>query len=578
MNLAADQFENINPNFGTVTFNVTDGYQTIVPVDEVVVTITGHNNTTAYDGASHSVNGYDVEISNSLYKEADFTFDGKAEASRTNAGTTNMGLAADQFANTNDNFAKVTFNVTDGYQTITPIDVVVTITGNSDTATYDGKEHSVSGFTATASSNLYDMTKDFTFSGEATAKGTDAGTYNMNLKQDQFTNTSDNFNVQFVVNDGTLEIEPAQITNDFDVTDPEDVEYNGKAQEQKVTVVDTQADKGATLKEGKDYELSYSGDTTNVTEGGVTITITGTGNYTGTITRTYHITPVELTLTSASDRKVYDGKALRNSTVHVSLTSKAKTINADAQGSQKLLGNDVITFNVTGSRVAVGTSVNAFTYAFERDVVSGAGAAIMNVFADAFAKADGSIAGNYVITKVNGTLTVTQASTPTPTPTPTPGGGNNPGGGNPVVAAPAPAPAAPTTIVDDTTPTTITDEPLPRTVAAYWALINLICAILTALLSLIMLIRYFGKRREEDEETGEVTEIKRKGGVKLASIIPAIGAIIAFILTEDMTLPMQMVDKWTLLMVVILAIQVLVAFFSRKKEEEDDQEDEGAMA
>ncbi len=208
---------------------------------------------------------------------------------------------------------------------------------------------------------------------------------------------------------------------------------------------------------------------------------------------------------------------------------------------------------------------------FSRERGENPGTYRINVTGDA-------VQGNYNVKYIPGTLTILEPD-PTPTPTPAPGGGNNPGGGNPgvVAAAPAPAPAAPAVITDNPAPTTITDDTPPKATTAYWALINLICAILTALLSLIMLIRYFGKRREEDEETGEVTEIKRRGGVKLASIIPAIGAIIAFILTEDMSLPMQMVDKWTLLMVVILAIQVLIAFFSRKKEE-DEENDEGAMA
>ena len=120
--------------------------------------------------------------------------------------------------------------------------------------------------------------------------------------------------------------------------------------------------------------------------------------------------------------------------------------------------------------------------------------------------------------------------------------------------------------------TTVIDDPEPPlAINAYWALINLLCAIATALLSLIMLVRYFGKRHEEDEETGEETEIKRKGGVRLASIIPAIAAIVAFNLTEDMTNPMIMVDKWTLLMVVILAVQVIVAIVAKTKKRGDEE-------
>ena len=47
------------------------------------------------------------------------TFTGKATATRMDNGTTDMGLAVEQFENTNANF-DVTFTVTDGYQAITP--------------------------------------------------------------------------------------------------------------------------------------------------------------------------------------------------------------------------------------------------------------------------------------------------------------------------------------------------------------------------------------------------------------------------------------------------------------------------
>ena len=199
MGLAKDQFENTNDNFN-VTFNVTDGYQTVEPIN-VTVTITGHKDTATYDGEAHTVNGYEVKVSNPLYKEADFTFSGTAEVSQTDAGTASMGLAASQFTNTNNNF-NVNFDVTDGYQTIEPNDVTVTITGVNSTVPYDGEEHSVSGYTSKADRDLYDVEKDFTFSGTAEAAQTEAGTDNMGLKPEQFTNTNPNFDVTFVITDG----------------------------------------------------------------------------------------------------------------------------------------------------------------------------------------------------------------------------------------------------------------------------------------------------------------------------------------------------------------------------------------
>ena len=93
----------------------TPGKLTITAVEtEVVVTITGHKDTVTYDGAEHTVTGYDVSISNELYKEADFTFSGTAEVKGTGANTYPMGLKVSDFRNDSKNFANVKFVVNDG--------------------------------------------------------------------------------------------------------------------------------------------------------------------------------------------------------------------------------------------------------------------------------------------------------------------------------------------------------------------------------------------------------------------------------------------------------------------------------
>ena len=97
---------------------VVEGELTMTPMsDPVIVTITGHNGGFEYNNQEHVVSGYDVEISNSQYTEADFSFSGNAQAKRTEKGITYMGLNADQFQNNNTNF-NVTFNVTDGFLTV----------------------------------------------------------------------------------------------------------------------------------------------------------------------------------------------------------------------------------------------------------------------------------------------------------------------------------------------------------------------------------------------------------------------------------------------------------------------------
>ncbi|MBO5140743.1 MAG: hypothetical protein J6B76_08850, partial [Peptococcaceae bacterium] len=105
-----------------------------------------------------------------------------------------------------DNYAITTV---EGTLTVTELTdkVTVTITENSGSEKYDGSEKTVTGYTVTSISNPLYKEADFTFSGDATVKGTDAGSYPMQLKPADFTNTNTNFsNVEFVIVDGTLEI------------------------------------------------------------------------------------------------------------------------------------------------------------------------------------------------------------------------------------------------------------------------------------------------------------------------------------------------------------------------------------
>ncbi|MBR5113768.1 MAG: InlB B-repeat-containing protein, partial [Oscillospiraceae bacterium] len=68
MGLTEGMFSYSNNNIN-VTFAVTDGQLVIKPID-ITVTITEHGDEVDYDGEEHSVNGYDVSISNPLYTEA----------------------------------------------------------------------------------------------------------------------------------------------------------------------------------------------------------------------------------------------------------------------------------------------------------------------------------------------------------------------------------------------------------------------------------------------------------------------------------------------------------------------------
>ena len=130
---------NEGTNANNYTITPTAGELEVTPVtDEVVVTITGHKVTTKYDGTEHAASGYDVSISNELYKEADFTFTGSAEVKATDASDTAyaMGLKDTDFANKNGNFSNVKFVVTDGSLTINKRTVTLESKGGS--KEYDG--------------------------------------------------------------------------------------------------------------------------------------------------------------------------------------------------------------------------------------------------------------------------------------------------------------------------------------------------------------------------------------------------------------------------------------------------------
>jgi len=154
MGLSDTMFRNVNPNFHDVTFVLqSDGYQQINSI-EATVKVTGRADTREYDGTEHSITGYDLEISPSLYTANDFTFNGHDTAKRIIEGTTWMGLDESQFVNTNPNFHQVIFTITDGKQTITPNASALTLhcpSGDTISKMYDGTPLSVA---ATASSTI----------------------------------------------------------------------------------------------------------------------------------------------------------------------------------------------------------------------------------------------------------------------------------------------------------------------------------------------------------------------------------------------------------------------------------------
>ena len=387
MELTAEDFTNTSKNFSNVKFVIVDGGLTISPISEkVVVEITENSATETYDGTMKTVTGYTMtKTSNPLYKDSYFDFTGNAAASGIETGYYEMKLFASDFANKNPNFTNVEFTIVDGGLTINPIseEVVVTITENSAAEVYDGTPKSVTGYTVTSISNELYTEDDFTFNGTDSAMGVEAGYYEMKLFDTDFTNISQNFsNVKFVIVDGGLTINP--ISEEVVVTITENsATYTYDGTEKSVSGYTVTSISNPLYKEtdinftGTDvvlgidaavYEMKlFETDFTNISQNFTTVRFVILD---GTLT----IEARPVTLTSASDTKVYDGTPLTNVVVTPS-----------AGKDEGFVGTDGATYDVTGSQTLVGSSENEFTYELN----------------------EGVTASNYAITTTFGTLTVT---------------------------------------------------------------------------------------------------------------------------------------------------------------------------
>ena len=101
----------------------------------------------------------------------------------------------------------------------------------------------------------------------------------------------------------TFKITSATITDENVTIDPTEVEWTGSAQTVDVTVKYTHGEETVTLVKDTDYTVAYSN---NTDVGKATVTITGKGNYTGEVTKTFEI--IIATYTGSFDVNVtYDG-------------------------------------------------------------------------------------------------------------------------------------------------------------------------------------------------------------------------------------------------------------------------------
>ena len=151
--------------------------------------------------------------------------------------------------------------------------------------------------------------------------------------------------------------------------------YDGTAKTPGVSLKVKVGSEIKTLAEGRDFKCTYYDNVNANSEGNYPrISIEAIGNYAGSIVTNFVIAPREVTLTSGSASKVYDGTALVNSMVTV--------------GGDGFVDGEGASYTYTGSRTIVGSSANAFSYTLN----------------------DNTKASNYTITTANGKLTVTKAN------------------------------------------------------------------------------------------------------------------------------------------------------------------------
>ena len=520
--------DNPNPNYSGVTINK--------PSNKV------------YDGKEHKwspavadkegnalVEGTDYEVA---YSTSDF---------RNVTGTITVTITG---------IGNYTGKVTRTYE-ITP--KAYTVTTESAKKVYDGTALTAGGKIEGIVSG---ETVEFTTTGSRTVEGSSKNTYSL-----KWNGSAIQTNYKLAKESiGDLTVTPKSIIPDepdtpddkktgITVSNPKDSKYDGQEHREVLTVKDTKT--GKDLIANKDYTVVYSDDLVNA--GTVTIKVSGLGNYSGSFTKTYKITKRLVTLTSATVSKTYDGQALTNTSI---------TVSGDG-----FVEGEGASYEVTGTQTSVGNSANAFEYKLNEK----------------------TLASNYDITKIVGTLTITAAPAPvTPPTSPTP------------VSPPPVTPRYIQQVVPALTPQeevkkekTPKAEPKEEKVEKektpkarpekFWALINLICAIVTVLFGLLLLIskRHKNKDDEDDETKDQTTtnedeekeqEKKRGAFTRVLAVLIAILSVVFFLVTEDMSLRWTWTDQWTIWMVVIGLVQIVVFFVGRKWKNVDDEDEQAQQA
>ena len=348
MGLEVSDFTNKSKNFTNVRFEVVEDGK--LEIKKRSVKLTSASDEKVYDGKPL--------MNETVAVGGDGFADGEGATYDFTGSQTDVGESKNVFTfevNEGTKKENYTFEVAIGTLKVTPVTdkVTVTITEKSDTVTYDGGNHTVSGYASmTADNPLYDVEENVQETPNAAwaANGTDAGEYPLGIVAGDFKNTNKNFtNVEFVVVDGALKIDPAPVTLQAPIASKT---YDGTPLKAE--------DYGHSFVEGLDFaddfaSISVEGSQTQA--GSSVSQIKEVVPKKGKDLKNYKLTflPGSLTiakrsvlLTSQSATKTYDGSAL---------TRPAVTITGDG-----FVPGELAKAEATGSITNVGSTPNAIQY------------------------------------------------------------------------------------------------------------------------------------------------------------------------------------------------------------------------
>ena len=359
-----EELEATYPNY---TFTVTPA-DFRIDVNTTGLTVNADNVTKVYDGTAYGVEpNANISGATIRYKDAKGNYTLTESPTKKNVGSKTVEFEASLYG-----YKSVT-----GSATVEITKRQVIITTPTDSKVYEGTPLTAAG---TISGFVNGETATFTTTGSQTEVGSTANTYSLTWDG---TAKESNYTVAETI--GTLTVTAQSIDPEnpdykgITVDAPTDVEYTGEDQTWLPTVTDGN---GKALVKDTDYTVTYDNeDRTNVT-GIITVTINGAGNYAGTITRTYQITPKPVTITTESKTRAFDGTAL--------------TAGGKVEG---IVSGETYGFKTTGSQTYVGSSQNTYEMVWADSEVEGTSGTYT-------AKKT-----NYTVTESIGTLVVT-AGTP----------------------------------------------------------------------------------------------------------------------------------------------------------------------